>query len=78
MSTPRSDRKKQFSVLERAGFEVEPPRYLAALAFPLSGGFVGKRFLPRRTPEAIFGVDDWIVRLFGRSLAWRYLLVANR
>jgi hypothetical protein len=66
------------SLLERSRLEVKSVQYLASLAFPLSGGYVGKPFLSRRVPAGILRLDDQIVRKFGSSVAWRYLMVADR
>src|SRR5206468_11151887 len=66
------------SLLEHSGFEVRSLQYLASLAFPLSGGYVGRPFLSGRVPTGVLRLDDQIVRLFGSSVAWRYLMVADR
>lgn len=65
-------------LLEGAGFRCAPTRYLAALAFPLSGGFVGRPLLPHSAPDLIFLADELLVRALGRHVAWRYLIVADR
>jgi SAM-dependent methyltransferase len=65
-------------LLEGIGFRVVSVEYLSSLAFPLSGGYVGKPIVPRSAPRWIFSLDDRIVRLFGRRAAWRYLMVADR
>lgn len=64
--------------LQAIGFRVTSVHYLASVAFPLSGGYIGKPILPRSAPDWILGLDDRIVRLFGRRVAWRYLMVADK
>jgi SAM-dependent methyltransferase len=66
------------ALLEGAGFSVKSVQFLASLAFPLSGGYVGKRLVPANAPSAIIRLDDHLVRLLGRGVAWRYLLVADK
>jgi SAM-dependent methyltransferase len=67
------------SVIERAGYDIRSIDYLSSLAFPLSGGYVGRPLLPRGTPtRPLFALDNWVVRAFGSALAWRYLLTADR
>jgi ubiquinone/menaquinone biosynthesis C-methylase UbiE len=67
------------TILEGAGFAPKPPTYLGSLAFPLSGGYVGRPLVPRRAPaRLLFRLDGWLIRVFGAGAAWRYLLVADR
>jgi hypothetical protein len=65
-------------LLQKAGFQVKSVQYHASFAFPLSGGYVGKPLLPKRVPARLFDVDEGIVRVLGRSVAWRYLMVAEK
>jgi ubiquinone/menaquinone biosynthesis C-methylase UbiE len=66
------------SLLRHTPFEIVSLEYLASLAFPLSGGYVGRPLLPRWTSERIFRLDDQIIRVLGSRVAWRYLMVADR
>ncbi|MBA2741621.1 MAG: class I SAM-dependent methyltransferase [Actinobacteria bacterium] len=61
-------------ILERAGLQIVHVGYSDALAFPLSGGYVGRPILGGRV---LFRLDDALLRIFGRSVAWRYLMVAD-
>jgi SAM-dependent methyltransferase len=66
------------AILRDAGFSPQPPVYLSSLALPLSGGYVGRRLVPRKTPaKPLLRIDDWLVRKLGAGAAWRYLLVAD-
>jgi len=66
------------ALVERTAFQVKSVQYLASLAFPLSGGYVGKPLLPQQAPEGIFRLDERVVRLLGPGVAWRYLMVADK
>ncbi|HEV2592819.1 MAG TPA: class I SAM-dependent methyltransferase [Gaiellaceae bacterium] len=65
-------------LVEAAGFRVRSVTYHTAFTLPLSGGYLTRPLLPRRTPEAVWAVDNALVRMFGRRVAWRYLLVADK
>lgn len=66
------------ALLEDAGFAVSSVAYLAALVFPLSGGYVGRPLLSRSASARLLRFDDRIVRLLGSRVAWRYLMVADK
>lgn len=60
------------------GFTVRSCDYLDTLAFPLSGGYVGRPLLPLGLVRPVFMLDDVLARIGGRHLCWRYLLVADK
>jgi ubiquinone/menaquinone biosynthesis C-methylase UbiE len=62
------------AILRSAGLSVASIEYSDALAFPLSGGYVGK---PIAGGGIVFGLDRVLLGLFGRHVAWRYLMVAD-
>jgi ubiquinone/menaquinone biosynthesis C-methylase UbiE len=64
--------------LKLGGFTVLAVTYSDALAFPLSGGYVARPLAPRSAARILFALDDALVHLFGRRLAWRYTIVADR
>jgi SAM-dependent methyltransferase len=70
--------RKARAALDAAGFDVNSERYLASIAFPLSGGYVGRPLVSPRFPQFIFHLDNAIVRLLGRSIAWRYLMTGDK
>ena len=72
---PPADAKR---IVEAAGFRIQLISYHTALTLPLSGGYLTRPLLPRHTPEAIWSADNALVRTFGRRVAWRYLLVADK
>lgn len=72
---PAADARR---MVEAAGLRIRSVSYHTAFTLPLSGGYLTKPILPRRTPEAVWSVDNALVRIFGRRVAWRYLLVADK
>jgi SAM-dependent methyltransferase len=64
--------------LDLGGFQVRSLTFSDALVFPLSGGYVSRPLVPRRVGRALFALDDALVRAFGRRVAWRYTLVADK
>jgi SAM-dependent methyltransferase len=65
-------------LVEAAGLRIRSISYHTAFTLPLSGGYLTKPLLPRSTPDAIWAVDNALVRAFGSRVAWRYLLVADK
>ena len=73
------------SALAAAGFSVSRREYSDVLAFPLSGGFVGPRLVPDKSPGVGNGVlclDGFLESAFrflglDRHVCWRYLIVGE-
>lgn len=65
-------------LLEASGFKVRSIEFLSTVAFPLSGGYVGRPLVSPRRPHRFLRIDDRLARLFGPALTWRYLLVADK
>jgi hypothetical protein len=64
-------------ILRRNGFVVRRTSYSDTLAFPLSGGYIARPMLPRWAARPVMAFDAVVARVFGRALAWRYLLSAE-
>jgi hypothetical protein len=64
--------------LKRGGFKVRSETFSDALAFPLSGGYVSRPLAPRSAARALLALADALIRAFGRRIAWRYTLVADK
>jgi hypothetical protein len=71
--------------LPAAGFAVEKVRFRDVLAFPLSGGFVGKEFVPPLAwcMSLVLSLDRFLCRashMLGiqQQVCWRYLIYARK
>lgn len=72
-------------VLEENGFQVNSVQMRDAIAFPLSGGFVGIELIPNVSwiKKIVLNVDSMLNNVFARlhidrSLCWRYLIYATK
>jgi SAM-dependent methyltransferase len=70
------------AALTAAGFEVIHNEYHEVLAFPLSGGYVGRQLMPRALAPALVRLDGLMLnmlrRLGGdRHICWRYMVVGS-
>jgi SAM-dependent methyltransferase len=70
------------SALRNAGFDIIHSEFHEVLAFPLSGGYIGKQLMPRAFAPIICRIDSMmldILRTFSgdRHICWRYMLVGS-
>jgi SAM-dependent methyltransferase len=70
------------NALRNAGFDIIHNEFHEVLAFPLSGGYVGKQLIPRAFAPIIGRIDSMtlsVLRTFGgdRHVCWRYMLVGS-
>ena len=72
-------------VLKENGFRLSKISFSELIAFPFSGGYVGRELLPRRKWlfEPVLFLDRMILGMtkflgISKHLAWRYLIVAER
>jgi len=82
---PEAPLDRLLEKLENAGFKVEKYKWRDVIAFPLSGGFVGKEFVPNlaRLKKTIIMIDEGLNRFFERirlqrHICWRYLVYATK
>jgi ubiquinone/menaquinone biosynthesis C-methylase UbiE/DNA-directed RNA polymerase subunit N (RpoN/RPB10) len=76
--------KDAIRVLEMAGFQVKKVQYSEVFAFPLSGGYVGREFVPRYvTVYKIIISIEWMLQKtisflgLSKYICWRYLISAD-
>ena len=70
------------AALRIAGFRIIHREFHEIIAFPLSGGYVGRRLMPRGLARLVLRIDDFILKILRwckceRFLCWRYMLIGE-
>ncbi len=80
---PECSARQAEEVLRQAGWSIQHREFHEVIAFPLSGGYVGRPMIKSaRLQEAVIRLDEVLLRLLRRcglapSLCWRYTIVAD-